>query len=470
VTSDGSRDGTTVRALLSRVADEMPGGPVAVPPALLTPSHRPRRRLVVLVTGFAVVLVAAAVPIALRPWSPPANRGEPHPLPSLVLPRPTGSATASELVRGTWSALPPAPIEGRSDAATVWTGRQMLVWGGRPDDGPYLDDGAAYDPAQRRWQKMPPSPLGPRSNAASVWTGKAMFVWGGSNDGADADDGALYDPQASTWRKVAPAPLGPRADAVALWTGSEVLVLGGHHGNDSTEVFLDGAAYDPTTDTWQSLPSIPFARLQDAELLTFALTPVGLDVWLFSGHTEQVGQNTSETTKGIDAYRLDATSGRWTKVDPGELDSIGTPLWTGDEVIFPASAPFYPFGLPVPAPFNLHGLVLDAGGTWHSMTHGPVDDLRGRSVWTGAALLTFDTGTYTSGPDGEMLPGAAAAWDPATDSWLRLPGAPAFGADSAVWTGAELIEWGAMFRTDGYNPGGPPPVPSTIGLAFTPSD
>jgi hypothetical protein len=31
---------------------------------------------------------------------------------------------------GTWNPMSPAPITGRTPAATVWTGKEMVVWAG----------------------------------------------------------------------------------------------------------------------------------------------------------------------------------------------------------------------------------------------------------------------------------------------------------------------------------------------------
>src|SRR5687767_9175747 len=50
-----------------------------------------------------------------------------------------------------WEALPPAPIPTRQDAGAVWTGSEVIVWGGRDmgttssRDG-QRGDGAAYNP------------------------------------------------------------------------------------------------------------------------------------------------------------------------------------------------------------------------------------------------------------------------------------------------------------------------------------
>jgi hypothetical protein len=45
----------------------------------------------------------------------------------------------------TWTALPAAPLRGRAGPIAVWTGHQMIVWGGSFGNTGYTD-GAAFTP------------------------------------------------------------------------------------------------------------------------------------------------------------------------------------------------------------------------------------------------------------------------------------------------------------------------------------
>ncbi len=162
------------------------------------------------------------------------------------------------LVGGSWSMAStsgaPSP---RDDTSAVWTGSEVLVWGGL---GPNpLGDGAAYDPATDRWHPLPTegAPTS-RGRHAAVWTGSEMIVWGGMSDRALAD-GAAYDPAADRWRPVTSigAPTG-RQRAFAEWTGSIVLIWGGSAGDGRQ--LADGALYDPRSDRWQALPEPPPER------------------------------------------------------------------------------------------------------------------------------------------------------------------------------------------------------------------
>jgi hypothetical protein len=157
----------------------------------------------------------------------------------------------------TWNGLPASPLEGRSDATSAWTGRELLIWGGL-DGGfrnpPYFDDGAAFDPVAGTWRMLAPAPIDARS-AFSVWTGEEMIVWGSTERAARRRDGAAYDPSTDTWRTIAGGPTDI-TDGSAVWTGDEMIVFGAaldsnNHADTPTAV---AAAYDPAANIWRELP------------------------------------------------------------------------------------------------------------------------------------------------------------------------------------------------------------------------
>ena len=125
--------------------------------------------------------------------------------------------------------LPRAPIGARVQHSAVWTGREMVVWGGQPDlDSDPLTDGAAYDPAARTWRAVPAAPLVPRYDATVVWTGTGMLVFGGTSTGGDIlADGAAWDPATNRWRSLPSSPIGARDGAVVAWAGDRLVVWGG---------------------------------------------------------------------------------------------------------------------------------------------------------------------------------------------------------------------------------------------------
>jgi len=83
----------------------------------------------------------------------------------------------------------------RSHMKGVWTGREMIIWGGG-SGGPHLNSGARYNPATDTWSGPTPtagSPTG-RASFAMVWTGSRMIVWGGDQDGTLVNTGGIYQP------------------------------------------------------------------------------------------------------------------------------------------------------------------------------------------------------------------------------------------------------------------------------------
>jgi Sporulation and spore germination len=168
--------------------------------------------------------------------------------------RPLRDGAAYDPAGDRWSPIPTAPagVQGTS-AAAAWTGSRMLVWLGNAPDGPAV--GATYDPARRSWRRIAPSPIGARESFSTVWTGYELIVFGGSSgDGLATPVGAAYDPVSDRWRVLPAAPMAARLDHAAAWTGREMLIWGGR---DTRGSFADGAAYDPRADRWRPIAGRP---------------------------------------------------------------------------------------------------------------------------------------------------------------------------------------------------------------------
>jgi hypothetical protein len=158
---------------------------------------------------------------------------------------------------GTWRRVPAAPVAPDFDRrAAVWTGHRMLVFG-RVHLTPTtllrsVNVAAAYDPATRRWRKLapPPGPAGSFGEDHAVWTGSQMLVWGGSTS-------LSYDPARDRWTTIPKAP--SMTAGLVAWTGHELIGWGGGCCGDA---FDNGSAYTPATRTWQRLPRSPLAGSQ----------------------------------------------------------------------------------------------------------------------------------------------------------------------------------------------------------------
>jgi hypothetical protein len=68
-------------------------------------------------------------------------------------------------------------------AAVVWTGRQLVYWGGGSHPPVRARaDGAGFNPGTNRWATLPPAPEGQwhleGDDGVAVWTGREVLVWG----------------------------------------------------------------------------------------------------------------------------------------------------------------------------------------------------------------------------------------------------------------------------------------------------
>jgi hypothetical protein len=122
----------------------------------------------------------------------------------------------------------------------------MIIWGGAAPSGA-LQKGSIYNPSNDTWVQTSTSGAPEvRNEHTAVWTGTEMIIWGGAaNSGASLDSGSRYDPVTDKWTSLTTtnAPSG-RALHTALWTGSEMIIFGGGSGDGiSTVEFNDGGRY-----------------------------------------------------------------------------------------------------------------------------------------------------------------------------------------------------------------------------------
>jgi N-acetylneuraminic acid mutarotase len=205
-----------------------------------------------------------------------------------------------------------------SGAVTGWTGHRFLAWGGTCCSG-LSHDGAIYNPGTDRWRKLPTAPIAPRKYAAGAWTGKELIVAGGHRYLArqpytkEFRSGAAYNPATHTWRTLPPMPHRP-VDGPALWDGKEVLFL--------STTSARGMAFNPATRHWRLLPAMPLPRSGFAA------------VW--TGHRVLVwgGLSTDGTPPPHGEAYIPATN-RWGALPASPLPGRAGPtsVWTGDKMI-----------------------------------------------------------------------------------------------------------------------------------------
>lgn len=349
-----------------------------------------------------------------------------------------------------WTEMSPSGLCGRYNAAHVWTGTQLLIWGGENCAGaacptfraPHLADGAAYSPAADAWRKLPSSPLSARAPAATTWTGTEMVVWGGVQADGFLADGAAYNPERERWRPVAGSPLAARDRTVSVWTGQELLVWGGA---DLDRPYQDGAAYDPASDRWRTITQAP---LQSRAGAVAAWSGQEMVVW--GGIDPQTGQ------EFVDGAAYDPSGDRWRPIPASTLSGRddASAVWTGRELLVWG-------GNSIEAGvFHADGAAYDpAIDRWRPMPDPPITPRTSpAAVWSGRELLIWGgigvPGTTDIGPLDRIIErrtvlfplGDGAAYDPAANRWRTLEPVPLLGRGfpAAAWDGEGMLMWGGL--------------------------
>ncbi len=173
---------------------------------------------------------------------------------------------------------------------------------------PHYSVGAVeeYDPAANTWRARAPIPT-PRNHAtAGVVNGK-IYVIGGRVGGAFVSSGSSnvgiveeYDPATDAWGPPrARMPSARSAMSSGTW-GGKIYVTGGE-GQDYVTMFTFRSleAYDPASNTWATLPSMPVSRHGLAGAV------VGNRLHMVSGDVQSAGTGVQVHTDSHDAYEFD---------------------------------------------------------------------------------------------------------------------------------------------------------------------
>ncbi len=320
------------------------------------------------------------------------------------------------------------PLAPRGGHSVIWTGTEMIVWGGEADENAstVFADGAGYDPSTDTWRTISPSPLSGRRYHQAAWTGDGMLIVGGVGQA----DGAAYNPGTDSWQLIAPPPVSVSPPAgtdsaglvSSVWTGELFVVW--HVATNEV------ASYDPVGDEWRVLPGPPLDV--DRGVLRWS----GTDLYA-------VGAKTNDYPAPVPLVlaQLDRAAASWQSLPEVGLSTesynIGArpelTAWAGGLLV--AWTDSGSDGRTVA--FNA------AAGEWMDIAPTPLHGCEAapEPLILEQRVLAFD------------WCGTDAIYDPATDSWTvaRIDGN---GTDRyAIWTGTGVIAWG---DTCCYGTGGAP--------------
>jgi len=318
---------------------------------------------------------------------------------------------------GSWRVLAPAPVAPTDGLGSVWTGKEMLLFGRLTRmtatgeaKGRFLVS-AAYDPpsnnpAANRWRTLPSSKLLAIHDGFGlvIWTGKEMIGWGGGCCGDAFDDGVTFNLATNRWRALPRSPLAGSQHPLGAWTGKELIVLVGSfdsNGKPWPARLARAAAYDPVTNAWRRIAQLPPAY-----------TPA-------------------------------------------------TAVWDGRELLAVGGTVAGPAGKP--PTLTRSGFAYDPGANrWRALPPLESGRVSFATVWTGKQLLLWGGQTEPLTETKPTIPPHGLSYDPVANRWSALPAAPILGRldPTAIWTGRSLIVWGC--RTGVGN------ATREDGAAFTP--
>ncbi len=331
----------------------------------------------------------------------------------------------------TWAAISTV-LEPRWYHSAIWTGSEMIIWGGYNLASHSLNNGASYNPATDSWTltSVTNAPE-PRSGANAVWTGSQMIVWGGAGDHGQLNSGGKYNPATDSWTATATtnAP-EPRTQHTAIWTGNEVIVWGGF-GCGGNCNFNSGGRYNPDTDSWTatSVINAPSRRFEHTAVWT------GNEMIIWSG-TDAIPNATYLRTGG----RYNPATDSWmpTSLANVPLGRVAhTAIWTGNQMVVwgGVDETFHDV--------NTGGRYNPGADSWvaTSLANAPTARDTHTAVWTGSEMIIWG-GDGSSGylnTGGRYIPGTNS-WT--TTTTLNAPMARAY--HTAVWIGSEMIVWGGL--------------------------
>ena len=240
--------------------------------------------------------------------------------------------------------------------------------------------------------------------------------------GCSAESTSPAAPTRPAWSSLPAAPVKIDAGLTAVWTGNQLLVSGIQMGPGGTFIGSKdvAAAYNPATGAWRRLPRPP--KTEAYCYRSAAWTGREMLVW------------------GCGQVAYDPAANAWHRL-PAAPTGEGIAVWTGRELIG--------WGGGCCGDAWDGGSAFDpASGSWRTLPRSPLaPNQRPLGAWTGSELLLVVSGIQAV--DGKPAPSSlarAAAYDPATKTWRRLPSPPLSGLRSgsaAAWDGRELIVFGA---------------------------
>lgn len=324
----------------------------------------------------------------------------------------------------------------RTGHTAVWTGSEMIVWGGHDGNSIAKNTGARFNPETNTWTPLPTlNAPSARQGHTAIWTGTEMIIWGGISSGPGflvLGDGARYNPQTNVWTEITSVNQpSARLSHTAVWTGSEMIVWGGFSCIACTFPELaTGARYDPVNNAWAAtaLDAVASARGNHTAVWT------GTRMIVWGGEIDPAGPSLVGTGA---AY--DPSANLWSGISATSAPPptrCHSSVWTGSEMIVFGGQINFSLACGMSST-GTGARYVPATDTWIPIATAPVaSTLAGApAIWSGTRMITW-------------FESQGGRYDPATNAWSGVSSTDAPSArrnHTLIWTGSRGIVWGGEF-------------------------
>ncbi|MBI4662991.1 MAG: galactose oxidase [Verrucomicrobia bacterium] len=326
------------------------------------------------------------------------------------------------------SGSPTGAASPRHTHSAVWTGQELIVWGGIPGPGLFSGSGAVYHPGLNQWSSISSDGApSARAGHSAIWTGQDMIVWGGFSPDGYLRTGARFNSSSQDWlpTSVTGAPIS-RDGHSAVWTGSRMLIWGGRNADGPLGDFF---LYDPAADQWSpvSVAGGPSARFGS----TMIWTGNSAVIWGGEGSGGVLGSGARLL------FSSNGTPSEWLSVSTANAPSSRsehTAVWTGQRMIV--------WGGQSSGELLGDGASYDpVSNTWEPLPalDAPAPRRAHSAVWTGQEMIILGGETsFGFAASGSAFNPASGKWRPLSTTGNPQPRAGA----TAAWTGTELLVFG----------------------------
>lgn len=329
---------------------------------------------------------------------------------------------------------------GRVQHSAVWTGEDMIIFGGAPDNSysSNYNSGYKFSPETMEWTPISKVNAPARHGHMAFWTGDSMIIWGGfkimNGRSTWQNSGAIWSSKTNTW-KTLKDPFTPdetddftnaRIPQTAVWTGEQLLIWG----SDDRSGNSIGLIYNLKNSSWATMSQRNAPHRNWGH--TAVWTGTYMIVW---GGTDRANRKTDSGA----LYHLEKDE--WIPMTTENLPlptESHTAIWNGSDMIV--------FGgkdggsaSNITGSGGVYNLEKDQWTSFQSET--ALGRVGHTGLWNGAELMIFGGRTKRI----QTFLNNVNTFNPISQTWQANQGKNSPSPrqlHSSVWTGSSLIIWG----------------------------